>query len=112
MPRLWGRERLYSLRLVNSHFWISSIGIVLYIAAMWVSGILQGLMWRAYDTLGFLEFSFVETVEAMHPFYLIRTLGGLLFVIGALVMIYNLWRTARGELRTEAPMAGTAAARA
>ncbi len=111
-PRLWGRRRLYSLRLVNTHFWISSIGIVLYITAMWVSGILQGLMWRAYDSVGFLEFSFVETVEAMHPFYLIRAGGGLLFVIGALVMIYNLVRTVRGEERTEAPMAGTAAARA
>jgi cytochrome c oxidase cbb3-type subunit 1 len=111
-PRLWKRSQLYSLRLVNAHFWIASIGIVLYISAMWVSGILQGLMWRAYDSLGFLEFSFVETVEAMHPFYLIRATGGLLFVIGALVMIYNLWRTVRGEVRTEAPMAGTAAARA
>ncbi|MBT5945109.1 MAG: cytochrome-c oxidase, cbb3-type subunit I [Rhodospirillaceae bacterium] len=112
VPPLWGQARLYSLRLVNVHFWISSIGIVLYITAMWVSGILQGLMWRAYDNLGFLEFSFIETVEAMHPFYVIRAVGGLLFVIGMLVMIYNLWRTIRGEVRAEAPMAGTAAARA
>ena len=112
VPPLWGRARLYSLRLVNDHFWISSIGIVLYITAMWVSGILQGLMWRAYDNLGFLEFSFIETVEAMHPFYVIRAVGGLLFVIGMLVMIYNLWRTIRGEVRVEAPMAGTAAAQA
>ena len=109
-PRVWGRARLYSIRLVNVHFWVSSIGIVLYICAMWVSGILQGLMWRAYDSLGFLEYSFVETVEAMHPFYAIRATGGLLFVIGALVMAYNVWRTARGDVREEVPMAGSAMA--
>ncbi len=96
-PWLWKRKGLYSLKLVNMHFWISTIGIVLYICAMWVSGIMQGLMWRAYDSLGFLEYSFVETVEAMHPYYIIRATGGLLFVIGSLIMVYNLWKTARGE---------------
>jgi cytochrome c oxidase cbb3-type subunit 1 len=60
---------------------------------MWVSGILQGLMWRAYTSLGFLEYSFIETVEAMHPFYVIRALGGLLFIVGALIMVVNLWKT-------------------
>jgi cytochrome c oxidase cbb3-type subunit I len=93
VPWLWNRERLYSLKLVNWHFWISTVGIVLYISAMWVSGILQGLMWRAYTKLGFLEYSFIETVEAMHPFYLIRALGGALFLAGALIMAFNLWRT-------------------
>ena len=87
VPWLWNRERLYSLKLVNWHFWISTIGIVLYISAMWVSGILQGLMWRAYTSLGFLEYSFIETVEAMHPFYVIRALGGSLFLAGALLMV-------------------------
>jgi len=101
VPVLWKRQRLYSYSLVSLHFWVSTLGIVLYITAMWVSGILQGLMWRSYDALGFLEYSFVETVEAMHPFYLIRALGGLLFLLGALVMVYNLWRTARGDMRTE-----------
>ena len=72
------------------HFWIATIGIVLYITAMWVSGIMQGLMWRAYDELGFLQYSFVETVAAMHPYYVIRALGGVLFLIGALIMVYNL----------------------
>lgn len=105
VPKLWGRARLYSDRLVSLHFWISTVGIVLYIVAMWISGIMQGLMWRAYDSLGFLQFSFVETVEAMFPFYLIRALGGLLFVVGSLVMAYNLWRTARGDERPE-PAAG------
>jgi len=104
VPRLWQRERLYSLRLVNTHFWVSTIGIVLYIASMWVSGIMQGLMWRTYDSLGFLQYSFIETVEAMHPYYIIRATGGLLFVIGAILMIYNLWRTARGDIRDEAPI--------
>ena len=96
-PWLWKRKNLYSLKLVNMHFWISTIGIVLYICAMWVSGVMQGLMWRAYDSLGFLEYSFVETVEAMHPYYIIRATGGLLFLTGALIMTYNLWRTARGD---------------
>jgi len=92
VPWLWNRP-LYSLKLVNWHFWLSTIGIVLYITAMWVSGILQGLMWRSYTSLGFLEYSFVETVEAMHPFYVIRALGGLLFLSGALLMAWNLWKT-------------------
>ncbi|WP_375412463.1 cytochrome-c oxidase, cbb3-type subunit I [uncultured Bradyrhizobium sp.] len=99
IPWLWDRKALYSLKLVNWHFWIATIGIVLYISAMWVSGILQGLMWRAYTSLGFLEYSFIETVEAMHPFYIIRAAGGALFLIGALIMAYNLWMTVRvGEV--------------
>jgi cytochrome c oxidase cbb3-type subunit I len=107
VPWLWNR-RLYSLRLVNWHFWISTIGIVLYITSMWVAGILQGLMWRAYTSLGFLEYSFVETVEAMHPFYVIRALGGILFLIGALIMAFNLWMTVNAA-ETVAP-AGAALA--
>ena len=97
VPWLWNRP-LYSLKLVNWHFWISTIGIVLYVSAMWVSGILQGLMWRAYTNLGFLEYSFVETVEAMHPFYVIRALGGLLFLVGALLMAWNLWKTVNSAI--------------
>jgi len=103
VPKLWKRERLYSIRLVNTHFWIATIGIVFYITSMWVSGIMQGLMWRTYNALGFLEYSFVETVEAMHPYYLIRALGGVLFLIGSLIMVYNLWQTAKGNLRDEKP---------
>ena len=94
---VWHRRALYSQRLVEWHFWISTLGIVLYITSMWVSGILQGLMWRAYNSLGFLEYSFAETVEAMHPFYIIRATGGLLFLIGSLLMVYNIWRTIRGD---------------
>lgn len=105
VPKLWKRERLYSLRLVNLHFWFATMGIVLYITAMWISGIMQGLMWRTYDELGFLQYSFIETVEAMHPYYVIRAMGGVLFLVGALIMVYNLWMTAKGKTRDEAPIA-------
>jgi cytochrome c oxidase cbb3-type subunit 1 len=108
VPKLWKRERLYSMKLVNYHFWIATIGIVLYITAMWVSGIMQGLMWRTYDDLGFLQYSFIETVERMFPYYVIRALGGLLFLTGALIMVYNLWRTARGDLAEEPARAAMA----
>ncbi len=97
VPVLWHRAGLYSKRLAAYHYWIATVGIVLYITAMWVAGITQGLMWRAYDELGFLQYSFVETVIAMHPFFLIRALGGVCFLLGALIMVYNLWRTARGD---------------
>ncbi len=97
VPVLWKRKELYSMRLVNIHLWISTIGIVLYISSMWVAGIMQGLMWRAYDAMGFLEYSFVETVEAMHPMYVIRALGGALFVVGMLIMVYNCYKTIKGE---------------
>jgi cytochrome c oxidase cbb3-type subunit I len=110
IPWLWKRERLYSLALVSWHFWIATIGIVLYITAMWVSGILQGLMWRAYDAQGFLEYSFAETVEAMHPFYVIRALGGVLFLTGALIMVYNCWMTIKGRVRESEPLPASAPA--
>ena len=109
VPWLWNRPRLYSMRLVNWHFWIATLGILFYIVAMWVSGILQGLMWRAYDSLGFLEYSFVETVEAMHPFYALRAFGGALFVTGAFIMAYNIWRTIRGDIAAGEPIAAAAA---
>ncbi|VFU09185.1 Cytochrome c oxidase subunit 1 homolog [Methylocella tundrae] len=93
VPWLWNRKGLYSLKLVNWHFWISTIGIVFYISAMWVAGIMQGLMWRAYTSLGFLEYSFIETTEALHPMYVIRALGGFLYLVGAIIMAYNLFKT-------------------
>ena len=99
VPWLWKRKGLYSNSLVEWHFWISTIGIVLYITSMWVSGVTQGLMWRAYNEFGFLQYSFVETVQAMHIPYIIRAVGGSLFLVGALIMAYNLWRTARGDTR-------------
>ena len=98
VPKLWGREKLYSTKLVSFHLWIATLGIVVYISAMWVSGIMQGLMWRSYDELGFLQFSFVESVMAMKPFYMMRVLGGVLYLIGALIMAYNFWKTIRGDV--------------
>ncbi|MDH4133851.1 MAG: cytochrome-c oxidase, cbb3-type subunit I [Gammaproteobacteria bacterium] len=95
IPRLYGRE-MYSMKLVETHFWIATIGIVLYIASMWISGILQGLMWRAVNQDGTLTYSFVESVAAMHPFYIVRTLGGVFFLVGMLIMAYNLWKTIAG----------------
>ena len=92
IPRLFGRE-LYSLKLVELHFWSATIGIVLYITSMWVAGIMQGLMWRAVNEDGTLTYSFVESVQAMHPYYIVRTFGGAFFLFGAIVMAYNLWRT-------------------
>ena len=114
VPKLWGKRELWSLKLVSYHFWIATIGIVLYITAMWVSGIMQGLMWRAYDKLGFLQYSFAETVAAMHPYYVIRALGGVLFLLGALVMVYNLIKTVRagepaGEIAAAPALARAAA---
>ncbi|MGI9364978.1 MAG: cytochrome-c oxidase, cbb3-type subunit I [Rhizobiaceae bacterium] len=106
VPKLWNRERLYSLRLVNWHLWLSTLGIVVYAAVMWVAGITQGLMWREYDDQGFLVNSFVETVSAIHPEYVMRTAGGLLYLLGALVMVYNIWRTIRGDIRQEKAMGG------
>ncbi len=109
VPWIWGKRDVYSLKLVDWHFWISTLGIVLYITSMWVSGIMQGLMWRAYTELGFLQYSFVETVEAMHPYYVIRAMGGILFLIGALIMAFNLYMTIRhGE--AEKPAADVALA--
>ncbi len=106
VPRLWGRERMYSVRMINWHFWMATLGIVLYASAMWVSGIMQGLMWREYDEQGFLVYSFVETVAAMFPYYVLRMLGGLLYLGGGIVMVWNVWQTLKGRLRHEAPMGG------
>ena len=111
VPKLWHRERLYSLRLVNWHLWLATIGIVIYAAVLWVAGITQGLMWREYDEQGFLARSFIESVTAIHPEYVMRTIGGGLYLIGGLVMAYNVYRTIRGDVRKEVPMgaAGVAA---
>ncbi|MCG6872787.1 MAG: cytochrome-c oxidase, cbb3-type subunit I [Gammaproteobacteria bacterium] len=95
IPRLYGRE-LHSTKLVEVHFWIATIGIVLYITSMWVAGIMQGLMWRAVNTDGTLTYSFVESVQAMHPYYIIRFAGGALFLTGMLVMCLNIYRTIAG----------------
>ena len=104
VPKLWHRERLYSLGLVNWHFWLATIGIVLYASSMWVTGIMEGLMWREYDDQGFLVNSFADTVAAKFPMYVVRGLGGVMYLTGAAIMCFNLWQTARGKLsRDRAP---------
>ena len=92
IPRLFGAE-MHSKKLIETHFWIATIGIVLYITSMWISGIMQGLMWRAVNADGTLTYSFVESVQAMHPFYVVRFLGGVLFLSGMLIMAYNVFKT-------------------
>ncbi len=94
VTRLWDRE-MYSIKLVNLHFWLTTIGTAVYITAMWVSGIMQGLMWRAYDEFGTLAYTFAESVEAMHPYYVMRAMGGLIFLTGAVIMLYNIVMTIR-----------------
>jgi cytochrome c oxidase cbb3-type subunit 1 len=107
-PRLWNRERLYSLRMVNWHFWLATTGIVFYAASMWVAGITQGLMWREYGPDGYLVNSFAETVAALHPMYALRAFGGLLYLSGATIMAVNITRTILGHaLRDEKPMTET-----
>ena len=104
VPRLWKRERLYSLRWVNWHFWMATLGIVFYAAAMWVAGITQGLMWREYGADGYLVNSFAETITALQPMYVLRAFGGLLYLGGALLMVANVWLTVLGRQRVEKPL--------
>ena len=104
VPRLWQRERLYSLRMVNWHFWLATLGIVFYASSMWVAGITQGLMWREYGADGYLVNSFAETVAALHPMYLLRAFGGGMFLVGAGIMSFNVWQTIAGNLRDEEPL--------
>ena len=95
IPRLFGKEQMHSVALINVHFWMSTIGTVLYIASMWVNGIMQGLMWRAYNEDGTLTYSFIESVVASHPGYIVRMLGGAIFLSGMLLMAYNVYMTTR-----------------
>ena len=97
VPRLWNRERLYSLSMVSWHFWLATIGIVLYASSMWVTGIMEGLMWREVDANGFLVNAFADTVSAKFPMYVVRALGGTLYLTGALIMAYNLWMTVKAQ---------------
>lgn len=106
VPKLWNRTQLYSLRMVNWHLWLATVGIVIYASVLWVAGITQGLMWREFDSQGFLVNSFVESVAAIHPEYVMRTFGGLLYLSGALIMAYNIWRTIKGDVREETPIGG------
>ena len=108
VPRLWGRPRLYSLRMINWHFWLATLGLVLYASALWVAGITQGLMAREYGEDGYLVYAFAEIVAAMKPYYTIRVVGGLLYLLGMIIMVFNVWMTIIGKLRDEAPMSTAA----
>ncbi len=97
IPKVFNREQMYSIKFMEMHFWISTLGIVLYIAAMWIAGVMQGLMWRAVNSDGTLTYSFVESLEATYPYYFVRLLGGLLFFSGMLLMAYNMYKTINGS---------------
>ena len=102
IPRLFGRSEMYSVRAINLHFWVATIGIVLYIAAMWIAGVMQGLMWRAVSDDGTLTYTFVESVKATYPFYAIRLLGGVLYLAGMLIMSWNVYKTLAASKPAEA----------
>jgi cytochrome c oxidase cbb3-type subunit 1 len=104
LPKLFNRESMYSIKLIDVHFWISTIGVVLYIAAMWMAGVMQGLMWRSVNDDGTLTYTFIESLNATYPFYGVRLLGGTLFLVGMLVMVYNSWLTIRGSKPAEQPV--------
>lgn len=99
VPILWKRTRMYSPALVEAHFWLALAGTIVYVFAMWNSGIVQGLMWRTYTDNGALTYSFLDTVIAMHPYYIARAIGGLLFLTGAIICAYNVWKTIRAGER-------------
>ena len=104
VPRLWNRERLYSLRMVNWHFWLATLGIVFYAASMWIAGVTQGLMWAEYGADGYLVNSFADTTAALWTMYVLRAFGGLLYLAGAVLLVVNVWRTILGHQRVEAPL--------
>ncbi len=96
IPRLYGKTEMFSVPAINLHFWLSTIGTVLYIASMWIAGVMQGMMWRAVGEDGTLTYSFIESLQATYPFYALRLLGGVIFLSGMLVMAWNVWRTVAG----------------
>ncbi len=97
IPKLYGKREMHSVPAISAHFLISTIGVVLYIAAMWIAGVMQGLMWRATNPDGTLTYSFIQSLEATYPYYAIRLLGGLLFLAGMFLMAWNVWMTMRPE---------------
>ena len=112
IPRLFGKAEMFSTRLITAHFWIATIGVVLYIAAMWIAGVMQGLMWRAVNADGTLTYTFVESVKATYPFYAIRLLGGLMFFAGMLIMAWNVFKTVSGGKAADATIPMPAGAHA
>jgi cytochrome c oxidase cbb3-type subunit 1 len=97
LPKLYGKNEMYSTDLINVHFWVSTIGVVVYIASMWIAGVMQGLMWRAVNDDGTLTYAFIESIKATYPYYVMRFGGGLLFLLGMLIMVYNVYKTITAE---------------
>ena len=93
IPRVFDRPAMYSTRAIDLHFWIATIGIVLYVASMWIAGVMQGLMWRAVNDDGTLTYTFVESLKATYPYYAVRLVGGVMFFAGSLIMVWNVWKT-------------------
>ena len=104
LPKLFGREQMYSVKLIDLHFWTSTIGVVIYIVSMWMAGVMQGLMWRAVNDDGTLTYTFIESVNSTYVFYHARLLGGLVFFTGMLIMAYNCWRTIKGGAPSRTPV--------
>jgi cytochrome c oxidase cbb3-type subunit I len=104
IPRLWGRKEMYSIRLITLHFWVATLGIVLYISSLWIAGVMQGLMWRAVNSDGTLTYSFVESVKASYPYWTIRLIGGTMFFSGMLIMAYNVFKTVQLGKAYDAPI--------
>ncbi|MDR2188637.1 MAG: cytochrome-c oxidase, cbb3-type subunit I [Azonexus sp.] len=109
LPRVFGKKEMYSTALVTTHFWVATIGTVLYIASTWISGVMQGLMWRAVNPDGTLAYSFVESVKGSRLFWEIRWLGGTLFLLGMVIMAYNMFKTMAGGNTKDAPVIAPAA---
>ncbi|MFT4178412.1 MAG: cbb3-type cytochrome c oxidase subunit I, partial [Thermomonas sp.] len=95
LPPLLGRAQMHSVKLIDTHFWVHTLGVVFYIAAMWIAGVMQGLMWRATNPDGTLTYTFVESLNATYPYYLARLFGGLLVLSGMFLMAWNVWQTYR-----------------
>ena len=102
IPRLFGKSQMHSVRLIALHFWVATLGVVLYITSMWIAGVMQGLMWRSFNSDGTLTYTFVESVKATYPYYVIRLLGGVLFLAGMFIMAYNMWKTVAGSTAVDA----------
>ena len=106
VPWVWKREGTYSLRLEAWHFWLALSGVLIYVGAMWNSGITQSLMWQTYDDNGDFLYAFIDTVDAMHPYYVARAIGGLLYFVGACIGAYNIYMTVNGPPKSETASQG------
>ncbi|MGH1543324.1 MAG: cytochrome-c oxidase, cbb3-type subunit I [Arenicella sp.] len=97
LPKLYGKHEMYSTDWINLHFWLSTIGVLLYISSMWIAGVMQGLMWRAINDDGTLTYAFIESIKATYPYYVVRFIGGLMFLLGMFLMAYNVYKTCYGN---------------